>query len=258
MDTWMVYLPISFQVCRETDADSDRHYLLKVDSLFYGLKKGSHNWYQKLKQELEDRGFKFSKVDSCIYLQKGLVVLVTYVDDCIIISETIGDINKLIPSLKYGDEDFILTDKGSIDNLGLENNAFNAITNSKLTPVDKPLLNKYSKVKPRKRQWTYLTVVGMLTYLQENSRQEILRAVHKTGGSVTRQCFATKGNNSKGLECYVDTYFSGGWSQADANDADNIISRTVFIIMYANCPIYWQTANTIALSTAEADYMALS
>ncbi|KAL7523326.1 hypothetical protein ACHAWF_000477, partial [Thalassiosira exigua] len=43
----------------------------------------------------------------------------------------------------------------------------------------------------------------------------------------------------RGLECYVDADFAGGWSQADTDDADNVMSRTGFIIMYANCPIYW-------------------
>ena len=28
---------------------------------------------------------------------------------------------------------------------------------------------------------------------------------------------------SKGLECYVDADFAGGWSQSDANDADNFM-----------------------------------
>jgi len=43
---------------------------------------------------------------------------------------------------------------------------------------------------------------------------------------------------SKGLECYADADFAGGWSNVDANDSDNVMSRTGFIIMYANGPIY--------------------
>src|SRR6056300_281504 len=38
------------------------------------------------------------------------------------------------------------------------------------------------------------------------------------------------------------------------------MSRTGFVIMYANCPIYWcsKLQSEIALSTAEAEYIALS
>ena len=48
-----------------------------------------------------------------------------------------------------------------------------------------------------------------------------------------------KPDKSKGIECYVDANFAGGWSQADAENAENIISRTGYIIMYANCPIHF-------------------
>ena len=67
-------------------------------------------------------------------------------------------------------------------------------------------------------------------------------------------------DTTKGLECYVDTDFAGGWQQADSDNADNILSRTGMVIMYANCPIFWRiTLQTqIALSTAEVEYIALS
>ena len=69
-----------------------------------------------------------------------------------------------------------------------------------------------------------------------------------------------KPDKSKGLECYVDADFAGGWQQADAEDATNVMSRTGYIIMYANCPIHHvsRLQTEIALSTAEAEYIALS
>jgi hypothetical protein len=67
-------------------------------------------------------------------------------------------------------------------------------------------------------------------------------------------------DKSKGLECYVDADFAGGWSQADAENADNVLSRTDYIIIYANCPILWVShlQTEIALSTAKAEYIPLS
>ena len=83
VDIWM-YLPAGFQVDGQTEDDSDRRYLLKLNKSLYGLKQASFNWYEKLKTGLIDRGFEPSKIDPCLYLKKGMIVL-TYVDDCIIV-----------------------------------------------------------------------------------------------------------------------------------------------------------------------------
>ena len=46
-------------------------------------------------------------------------------------------------------------------------------------------------------------------------------------------------DKSKGLEVYADADFAGAWSAADADNADNVLSRIGFVICYANCPIMW-------------------
>ena len=65
---------------------------------------------------------------------------------------------------------------------------------------------------------------------------------------------------SKGVECYVDADFAGGWPQADADNADCVLSRTGFVVFYAGCPIFWASRlqTEITLSTAESEYVALS
>ena len=100
----------------------------------------------------------------------------------------------------------------------------------------------------------------MLSYLQGHSRPDISMAVHQNArfcnepmlshekavlrigkyllGTRTRG-IVYKPDKSKGLECYVDADFAGGWSQADAENAENVMSRTGYIIMYANCPIHF-------------------
>ncbi len=57
-------------------------------------------------------------------------------------------------------------------------------------------------------------------------------------------------DKSKGLEVYVDADFAGGWSATDSENADNVLSRTGFVICYANCPIVWcsKLQNKIAYS----------
>ena len=58
----------------------------------------------------------------------------------------------------------------------------------------------------------------------------------------------------------MDAYFSGCWSQANTDNADNVMSRAGYIIRYAGCPIVWcsKLQTEIDLSTSEAEYIALS
>ena len=205
-DIWM-QLPVGFQVDGQTEADSDRHYVLKLNKSLYGLKQASYNWYEKLKTSLEARGFVPSDIDPCLYLGNGMIIL-TYVDDCIIVGPKMADIDEFIVSLHNGDENFVLTDEGDINKflgikithvdghkfklsqpflierilslLNFDKNEFGKSTNSKVTPVGSPLLNKDLSGKPRKETWGYRTAVGMLGYLQANSRPEISMAVHQT------------------------------------------------------------------------------
>ena len=69
-----------------------------------------------------------------------------------------------------------------------------------------------------------------------------------------------KPNKKLGLECYVDADFAGGWEPDQALNPRACLSRTGYVIFYANCPIIWQSKlqTTIALSTTEAEYVALS
>jgi hypothetical protein len=61
------------------------------------------------------------------------------------------------------------------------------------------------------------------------------------------------------LAVYVDADFVGGLDPTQADNIDNVYSRTGFVIYYAGCPVYWQSKlqTEIALSTAEAEYIAM-
>jgi hypothetical protein len=69
-----------------------------------------------------------------------------------------------------------------------------------------------------------------------------------------------KVDRTKGLEVYTDANIAGGWSTPDSENADCVLSRTGFVICYANCPVIWcsKLQTEIALSTAEAEYIAMS
>ena len=80
---WM-QLTIGFQADGETEEDSDRNYVLKLNKNIYGLKQGSYNWYKKLKELLVDREFTTSDIHTCSYIVNVMIVS-TCVDNCIIV-----------------------------------------------------------------------------------------------------------------------------------------------------------------------------
>ena len=156
-----------------------------------------------LKKGLEDRGFKESVADPCVFLRKDMIVL-TYVDDCILLSPSKETIDNFILSLKDGPENFAFTDDGSLERyLGVEitrlpdDSGFTLtqphlierilqaaeidlrMTNDRPTPVVGPLLSRDENGPERKHVWKYRTMTGMLGYLQATSRPEISMAVHQ-------------------------------------------------------------------------------
>ena len=154
--------------------------------------------------------------------------------------------------------------------------------NKRDSPASKPLLHKDLSGHPRKHSWNYRSAVGILGYLSSgNSRPELAMAIHQCARfnespklsherAIIRICRyllsdPTKGiiykpNHLLGLQCYVDADFAGGWLQNDADNPQNLMSRTGFVIMYAGCPILWSSKlqSKISLSTTEAEYIALS
>ena len=120
----------------------------------------------------------------------------------------------------------------------------------------------------------------MLTHLQGNTNPEISMAVHQTARlcnntmlshdksikrlgwylyRTNKEGIVYNSDISKGLECYVDVDFSGGSTQSDASDAENVMSRTGMDIMYDNCQIYRRSSlqTKTALSTVKAEYISL-
>ena len=153
--------------------------------------------------------------------------------------------------------------------------------NMRDVPVIGPLLSRDESGAKRKHDWGYRSAIGMLGYLQNSTRPDISMAVHqcarfnanpmlcheKAVKYIAQYLLGTqdkgihyKPDPTKGLECYVDADFAGGWSSGDHTNPECVLSRTGFVIMYAGCPITWcsKLQTEIALSTTESEYIALS
>ena len=67
-------------------------------------------------------------------------------------------------------------------------------------------------------------------------------------------------DKGKGLECFVDADFAGGFNKERPMNPRDCLSRTGYVVKFGGCPIIWSSKlqTMIALSTTEAEYMALS
>jgi hypothetical protein len=287
------------KLIRDTNAEPPRNQpnVLKLLQNLYGLVDASATWHEYLKKGLKKRGFIQSKTHPCLFVRKNMIV-VTYVDDCLILCPDDEPINAFITSMQ---KDFTLTDEGTISaylGIQIEHTSQGIkmsqpglikriIEGMKLkdarmhdTPADK-VLHKDTDGEPRKCDFHYRSAVGQLNYLTGNTRPEMAMATHQCArfSADPKLCheqaikriirylkrtptdgLTLKPDRSKGLECYVDADFAGGYSPEFSDDASTCFSRTGYVISYAGCPIIWASKmqTTIALSTTEAEYIALS
>ncbi len=188
-------LPTGFSV----DGDAD-DYVLELRKTLYGLRQAGLNWFETLRQHLHSIGFSQSSMDPCCFIRDDLVLL-CYVDDCLIFCPDNGKITKVIHQLK---QQFKLEDQGHVAAyLGIDvassqvdgSQQFKLsqphliqrivkavnLTNSHLhdTPAEpgKPL-GKDLEGEHRSYSWSYRSVIGMLKYLC-GTRPDILFSVHQ-------------------------------------------------------------------------------
>ena len=144
------------------------------------------------------------------------------------------------------------------------------------------ILHRYKDRPSFDKKWHYRSVIGKLNYLEKSTRPDIAYAVHQCARfsedpkvehaqAVEHLVKYLAGTKDKGIiispkgdpiiEIYADADFCGNWNKLTApNDASTAKSRTGYLIMFAKCQVTWTSKlqTQIALSTTEAEYMALS
>ena len=76
-------LPAGFHVDGE---DKNETYFIKLKKNIYGTLQAAANWFDMLKTENVDNGFKQNKVDPCIFVRTNCIVI-CYIDVCCIFSK---------------------------------------------------------------------------------------------------------------------------------------------------------------------------
>ena len=264
----------------------------KLKKSLYGLKQSPRCWNGTFREYLNSIGFKESTADQCVFIRKGryLSIIAVYVDDLILITETPDEMCNIKSALASR---FKMKDMGQLhyclgvsivteySKIKLSQKQYIQMllkkyrmldANPVSTPVDQKLLKNDGHSKPV-NSVQYQTIVGSLLYAAMATRPEIAHAVsvvskfcaspttaHMT--AVKRILVYLKGTLNLSLQYSVGDIQSQltGYSDADFANDETRHSTTGNVFIMSNGAISWlsKKQTTVALSTTEAEYVALS
>lgn len=186
----------------------EKGYIYELRRNLYGQRDAPIKFFEHLVDGLEQRGFKQSLNDRCLFMSKNVIVL-TYVDDCIFFSKKESHIMQLIDDLrnpknkqhipfslnvesnyegflgidinpsKHVEGALELLQTGLIDRILAALNLDHANVSEREEPAVAISLGKDENGPPRSEDWSYPSVIGMMLYLASNSRPDIAFAVHQ-------------------------------------------------------------------------------
>jgi hypothetical protein len=262
-------------------------YLLKS---LYGLKQSAFEWYDTIDTILEKEGYLRIESDHSVYVHKTKdSILAIYVDDVIAIgTENIAEIKSVL------DDKFGIKDLGIATYiLGIEvDYGDNGKVTLRQTKYAKDILERFkmqdcktaptpmeydSTIEYEKEELTsepYRELVGSLQYLVQGTRPDLAYSVgvlsrklqspsRKDWERGKRILRYIKGTLQYGVHYSAEKPQTPLAIYSDADYAGNVetrISTTGYISIMAGGPITWksQLQKTVAKSTMEAEYMALS
>jgi hypothetical protein len=180
---------------------------------------------------------------------------------------------------KLRDGSYEFTQRALIDSIINDD----GLKDAKVKPVPAKVslqLHAFKDKPPFDLNFNYRSAVGMLNYLAQTTRPDIMYATHQIAKYSPRQshgkvmlylvCYLKKAHDlglkfkpdpKKGFECFCDANFSGIWNKAFASvDPSTAKSRSGWIIFYAGCPVSRASKlqSQVALSTTEAEYFTMS
>lgn len=272
------------------------HKVCKLKKAVYGLKQSSRAWNTRIDDYLIKLGYIKSKYEPCVYIKKEnslLTIVALYVDDFFIFSNDnqnlqllkeklslafkIKDLGKakecLGVRIKY-DKDKISLDQEHYVDLILKRFGMSDCK-SVTTPIDSNEDSKSQSAEDNKlcdKNIPYQRLIGSLMYLVVLTRPDLAYTVSYL--SQFNNCYTEyhwkcakrvlrylQGTKSYSLIFTKDDRPLIGFVDADwASDKSDRKSYTGFVFKLSGGSISWKSKkqNTVALSSTEAEYMALS
>ena len=277
----MLDYPVWIHLPRGFHTNQGEKKCLKLVKSLYGLAEAPRLWYLHLFNAFVNHlGFTQSKIDSCILMKEGMMIVV-FVDDCAISYRNESDYTKLVSDLRKlkfelteeGDfskflginferknQQIIMTQTGLIDRIAEATGLQSANPNH--TPAHHEALGKDLDGPLMSDTWSYRSIVGMLLYLSTNTRPDIAFAVSQVArfSNDPKQSHATAvkvivrylvGTKDKGtvvtptgkldIKLFVDADFAGLFKKEAENDPDSARSRTGYILLLGGFPLIWKS-----------------
>jgi hypothetical protein len=268
-------------------------HVCKLNKSIYGLKQSSRCWNVALHDHLCKIGLVQSLNDPCIYYSEDKTkICAVYVDDIILLADnelSMSNIKKEVSSKfivkDLGELDYFLGIhvRNDVDSIILSQSSYiermlERFSMDQCKPVPTPVDPNVKLVKADEESelvdvTLYQSAVGSLLYLSTRTRPDIAYAV----GSVAKYCSKPtkehwvavkrimrylRGTISFGLH-YPKAGAASlvGFSDSDwGGDQDDRRSTSGYVFMLGDCCISWKSKKQacVALSTAEAEYIALS
>lgn len=266
----------------------------RLNKAIYGLKQAAKSWYEKINGVLVKK-LKFKKLSSepCVYVyhhKGGYIIIALYVDDIMLFSSR-SLVNKKEEIKNNLKEEFKMKDMGqashilgmritrnenkiTLDQAGYTRKILERFHMSECNPAPTPMETglKLKKSENKNCKLDYRNLIGCLMYLSVCSRPDISFAVSYL--SQFNDCFSEEHWKAakrvvrylKGTVEYGLTFEKGdmqitGYADADwaANEVDRR-SYTGYVFHIGNSLVSWESRKqrTVALSSAEAEYMAIS
>lgn len=257
----------------------------KLEKSLYGLKQSGRNWNRVLHECLTDNGFTQNQADHCVYSQEskeGKVIIIIWVDDLII---TASDEGKLKRVKRMLEEQFKMKDLGQLKYfLGIDFDFSDGCVKMSQEKYTNKILQRFNMSECRIRETPceqkleyngdavkmkdirmYREAVGSLIYLTTCTRPDLSFVVSRLSqylAEPTEEQWVTvkhvlrylKGTADKGL-----TFRRNTTENLDTRDRRSTTGYCVSLSENSTL-VSWKTRKqpTVALSTCEAEYMALA
>ena len=277
------------------------HLKCKLKKAIYGLRQSGRAWYMDVDALFAREGFRRSHADHSLYIKQTseyLVIVIVYVDDLIIMANTMSKMEEVKAMLK---KEYDMKDLGELHyclavefqrqrvdrTITMCQSKFVAQVLKRFNmegckPVGTPLdvshkmvklsTEEFEKVRVEMQDVPYKEAVGSLMYAMVATRPDLAFPM-----SVVSQHMAKSGPLHWAGVKRIMRYLQGtleaklvlggkslalkGYCDADwAGDASDRRSTTGYVFMLGDGAISWNSKKqpTIALSTTEAEYMAIS
>lgn len=279
----------------EVKSERGEKLVCKLNKSLYGLKQSGRNWNKMLHDFLIENGFVQNTADYCVYCKtvgNERIILIIWVDDLLLAT---SDVEMLSEVKEMLGTKFKIKDLGRLKHfLGIDfaqtkgevkMNQKKYITKildrfdmthckPRTTPCEMKMTfdNEGEPADPKK----YREVIGSLIYLMTSTRPDLSFVVSKLSQYLSepkKQHWVAAKHVLRYLKCTVDqelcfrkqdvdlklvAYSDADWA-ADQNDRRSVTGYC-FSLSETGPVVSWKSKKqpTVALSTCEAEYMALS